>query len=386
VLVARRIGIACALLAGIVPCLAASPGVDQTLVGAILDASGVDSPEGRARYLDEVRRIAGEAAARLGDRKPTLRRARRLYRMLHEEHLLRYRDDADGLDAILDRGEFNCVSASLLLGIVARATGFEVAILEGPHHLLPVLRVGDRQVLVETTSPAGFDLLRAVRRARAVPFGWPVPPELVSHAVFGASAPALEPVDLATAVAYVWHNVGQRALARGDAVTAAEAFLREHRLHPGLTARSEALANALARAFRHEYDAGRFEAAQRIAEIDLSIYPGRTTGHDRLLAAALKRILAAADAGDAEDGVAILEALGRADLDPAALARLEREACPAIAAEAVRKGDWGLAARMADRYEGAERDPDEAARLRAWVADRRAGRADAPPRALRLAG
>jgi len=55
----------------------------------------------------------------------------------------------------------------------------------------------------------------------------------------------------------------------------------------------------------------------------------------------------------------------------AAADRLDRGACPVIAAAAVRTGDWDRAERMAARFSAAESDRVESARLAGWVAARR---------------
>ena len=360
--------------------------LDPDLVTALLDASGVEDPTVRDVYRETLSGILANVRKKVGDGRPTYRRARRLHHHLHDRYLLAYRDDADGIDAILDEGAFNCVSGSLFFGLLARALGYDVHIAEGTRHLLPALRIEGEEILVEITSPAGFDLLRDLRRPRWVaPYASATPAGLQQptlQGVYGAYSVALEGASLEAGVAYLWHNRGQRALARGEPLLAAERFLTEHRLHPDLARRSDALAGALARAFRQEYDDGRFDSAYRIAEIDLTIYPGRTTGRDRLMAAALKRVLAACEAGDLAAAEEILAALRRAGLPRHDLDRLLREACPEIVAGAVRAGDWERAMRMADRYARAEPDPVEGARLRSWVEQRQAGRPDAPPRAL----
>jgi hypothetical protein len=183
----------------------------------------------------------------------------------------------------------------------------------------------------------------------------------------------LEPVSLERATGFLWHNTAERALARGDAVKAASSFLEEFRSNSELGSRIDGFATSLARAFRIEYEDGRFDNAYLIAEMEAKIFPHKTTTRDRILAAASKRVDAECEAGDAAGAESVLDATVATLAEPSDVARLEREMCPHIAAAAVRAADWTRAIRMASRYAQSEPDTFEAERFLSWVESREAG-------------
>ena len=346
------------------------------LLDEVLQASGVDDPARREGYRVVFEKKLEEVGRRVSRKGSAYHRARRLHDELHEKLLLRYAPTADGIDAILDRGEYNCVSATLLYGIAGRAFGLEMRVIETPRHIFLRLETDGRDVDIEGTSPTGFDFTGDLERFRRF-----------TTARYHAAAGEVErrgpyerferfdgvsePVSLERATGFLWHNTAERALARGDAVRAAEGFLAEFRSNPELATRLDGFSPSLARAFRIEYEDGRFDNAYRIAEMELKVFPSRTTTRDRVLGAASKRIEAACDAADPASAEQILETVAAILRIPSDLSRLEREVCPQIAATAVRKGEWPLAYRMAARYAASEPDAVEATRFLAWVEGRR---------------
>lgn len=364
------------------PSVAARPNETDASVRSLLEqnlrASGVETPEDLARYERAFEEKLGDIIARVGRTHSEYRRARKLHEALHQEILLRYKATADGLDAVLDRGEYNCVSASLLYGIAARAVGLNPQVVESPRHIFIRLDIDGHDLDIESTSARGFDLSRDLELFRrfVIAYKYATPEELQKYgamAIFEEFHGLGKPVSLERAAAFLWHNTGERALDKGEGPRAAACFLQEFRLNPDLAFRSERLGVYLARAFRMEYEEGRFDTAYQIAETELQIFPGRTTARDRFLAAASKRIQEACDAGSSEKAEGVL-GLARVTLEvPADLVRLERETCPRIAAAAVRAGEWDRARRMAESFAAAEPDEIEATRFLTWVENRHLG-------------
>jgi hypothetical protein len=91
---------------------------------------------GRDR-LPEVapRVVVVEVAERVGNVRSPERRARRLHRVLHDRVFARYQDDADGIDDVIGRGEFNCVSATLVEGLMAASLGLTNSVYVDPSGL-----------------------------------------------------------------------------------------------------------------------------------------------------------------------------------------------------------------------------------------------------------
>src|SRR5262249_61085025 len=95
-----------------------------------------------------------EKAARA---RSSYRASKALHRLLHERLFRRFSFDAPGMADLLDRGEFNCVTATLTEGIAARWLGVEPLVAEGPRHVFLRLPLDGREVEVEPASRDGFD-------------------------------------------------------------------------------------------------------------------------------------------------------------------------------------------------------------------------------------
>jgi hypothetical protein len=344
---------------------------DLGLLRETLRASGVTDPELRQSYEASFQALLSSLEHEIGFTRSQYRRARKLHMTLHQRVLRRYVSTADGLDAVLDRGEFNCLSASLLYGLVARAFGLEVQVVEIPRHVYVRLFVDQRRIEVESTSRSGFDLRPKLEFSPDVL----ADPGYGSDALAAGVTPATlgtipEGVELERAVGFLWHNRGRRDLEAGEALRATHAFLEESKLQPPGVSPSETLGMFLARAFRMAYEARNFQDAYRIAEMGVQIFPGQTTARDRLLAASLKRIEATCESGSISEAEEILNLTGSTLRNAVDLRRLERGACPLIAAAAVREADWDRARRMARRFAIAEPDRVESDRLSRWVSRR----------------
>lgn len=364
-----------------------SAAISPAALPSALRASGVEAPAETARLSARFESIVSDIERRTASRPTDLKRAARAHRLLHERVFRRYRVDADGIDGLLDRGEFNCVSAALFEGLVLERLGIDAKVVAGPRHVFLRVTAEERVVDVEATASRGFDVRRDPERLGRFLLAYKLATEeevrtLGAKAVFDQYLGVAPPVDLSTAVAFLWDNRAQRLLEGGMADGVAEAFLEAHRVLPDLARSSPATAAGLARAFLLFYEAGRFEEAYRVATIDLEIYPGATSAQDRLFAAAARRVDAAADAGLPAVAEAILDDAGR--LAPSAKAKLERELVPRVAAAAVRVGDWERAARLATRFASVEPDVVEARRLVEWVESRRLDSDDTSARALKL--
>jgi hypothetical protein len=365
------------------PALARSaPPLAFDVVHPILDeallASGVSDPVARAQATDGFDTLAQSLAAAIGDHATPEKRARRLHKLLHAHTLKLYRAEADSPAVVLTRGEYNCVSASLVEGLLGRALGLDTWIVAGPQHVfLRVELPGQRSVDIEATAPDGYDARRNAGRSGRILLAYKLatPEELSargSRAIVDAYEGIGSPIPIEHAPAFVWHNTGKRALERGDAGRAAISFREAAARHPGVAMGMDGTETALAQAFRISYDAGQFEDAYAIAAMAFQFVPDHVSARDRLVAAGVHRIEAAADSGNPRLADAVLQDVRRLTGDNAA--RFERGAIPTIISCALRTGDLETAGRLAIRYEAVEPDPAEAARMHRWVALRSAAR------------
>jgi hypothetical protein len=359
----------------IVPASAAAPSAPwRTALDEALVASGVEDPARRAAYVERfegVREAIAPRAERIADAE---RRGRTLHRFAHDKVLRRYDASAYGLDVLLDTGRFNCVSASVFEALLASSHGLDAGIVAGPRHLFVRVETGARPIDVEATSPRGWDVTRDVRRIAGflLAYRLATPEDLARDgvaALYDQYRGVESAVPVERAAAFVWHVRGEALIERGEGPRAAVAFARAASLHPGLAARSVTLRAGFARAFSESYEAGRFDEAFTIAQLESAAVGPSTSSRERLQAAAVQRIAAHVDAGEPAAAEAVL--LAAVAAAPDAARRLERATCPSIAAAAVRAGDFARAERLADRFSSAEPDPVEAAKLASWVASRR---------------
>lgn len=314
-----------------------------------------------AAVQTELARIIG----RMGPGPASYVRARRLHRLLHRRYLAQYRRDADSLTRLFDRGEFNCLSATLLYGLVARELGYRVVVIERPGHLLLALDLDGRRVMIETTSVGGFD--------RHPPGADPSSLNLFGlerAAATGGDPTVIErEFPLEAMIGFAWLNAAWRDLEAGRPRLSSRRVDRARGFLPYVAGTDDAR-RILARAFHGEYESARFESALEIARIEFGMWPQTTTARERLLAAAVKRIEEVCDADLVVDADRIArEVTGSAS--GADVRRFEQRVWPLVAASAVRLSDWGLAERSAERYARVEPDRVEARRLLDWVAERR---------------
>jgi len=346
---------------------------DASLLREVLTASGIAEPE----RTDQQRQITTEiqrVLERFDRGQPSYRRARALHRFLHRHYLTVYVGDADQLLQVVEQGRYNCLSATLFYGLIAQALGYDTEVQSIPGHLTLRLTSRRRPIEIETTVPYGFDVATPTEVTRVARHGGPSAP--------GTASGDAWMVTLREAIGFAWLNTAWRELDRGESVRAAES-VREAALRlPALIDRAEGANRLLVRAFRDEYEAGRFDDAFAIALIDVELFPGRTTSRDRVLAAALKLVEQDCDGDNPTAAWSIVETVQRACSSSTELARYERRTYPVIAVAAVRLQDWALARRATERYDAVEPDRFEAQRLQRWVEfrERSAGFAQGPAR------
>jgi hypothetical protein len=78
----------------------------------------------------------------------------RLFKRLHKQELRQF-TEFTGLDALLKYGEYNCLSATTLYGIILSETGFKVRYLETSNHICLLVTLSDgSHIMLESTSPS----------------------------------------------------------------------------------------------------------------------------------------------------------------------------------------------------------------------------------------
>ena len=133
---------------------------EHSLLGAALVASGVADVEALGRYQAHFDELADELEESGRVTGSPRRRAQALFERMHRRILTGgYQIDATDLTLALDRGRFNCVSASVLFNCLAARFGLPARGLEIPGHAMSRLTPPGGAVDVETTCPGWFRLM-----------------------------------------------------------------------------------------------------------------------------------------------------------------------------------------------------------------------------------
>ncbi len=137
---------------------------DFSQIEAAFIISGADSngrlQQGFAWFNELVTDI--QAKNLIGyDRIPS---AEKLFLYLHTSWLKDYQLKATTLFDILDRKEYNCVSATVLYNLLCDEVGLSTEAFETPTHVYTIFTNITRQVMVENTTSMGFNIMKNLQR------------------------------------------------------------------------------------------------------------------------------------------------------------------------------------------------------------------------------
>jgi len=127
----------------------------QGLIDLSLVLSGVNSASLDA-YRGVIDRWSQDFRASEAAQLEPGARAEALLQFLHRR-LKSYSTNQTRLDVLVDRGTYNCVSSAVAYMILGRDAGLDVQAVATTDHAFALVRLPDREVDVETTTPYGFD-------------------------------------------------------------------------------------------------------------------------------------------------------------------------------------------------------------------------------------
>ncbi len=132
---------------------------DFSLLEAALVAGGLEDVDRLRRYRTRFDALADELRRSDDLAGSPRRRARVVLEFLHCRILhAGYSIDCTGTSEALDRGRFNCVSASVLFNCLAAEAGLRACGLEVPRHAMSRVLLPDGSLDVETTCAGWFRL------------------------------------------------------------------------------------------------------------------------------------------------------------------------------------------------------------------------------------
>ncbi len=133
---------------------------DFSMIDAALIASGLPDGEALALYRKKYRSLLS-GARRIANREETdYARARSVFVYLHKKILQTYGLHSVDMVGVFSRGDYNCVSATVLYNALLEDMNIESWGVLVPSHAYSIVQVDGRAVEVETTSPKGFDPAR----------------------------------------------------------------------------------------------------------------------------------------------------------------------------------------------------------------------------------
>ena len=195
------------------------------LLAAAMVAAGAESWDQIALYRRKLDDRAKELNRLLDAPADALDRIEAVFHFLHERMLHGgYRLEATDIRIALDRGQFNCVSATVLFNYLACRSGLHAVGLETTGHALSRVYLQERSIDVETTCPSWFRLKSDPQKQR----------EAVESAL-GAAGPRggpfreVSPIELA---GMIYYNRGVDHLAAKQFREAAAANAKALRLDP----------------------------------------------------------------------------------------------------------------------------------------------------------
>ncbi len=214
---------------------------DHDLLAAALVADGISNPVTQDRYRRQFEGWIAELLPTIAGQTGTTARTELVFQFL-QRHVLRgsYQESSSSLVELFERGQYNCVSSTIIFCCLAEHLQIDVRAAEAPGHVIARLIEGENHVDIETTCR---DWRRAAKLDTARP----------GEAFRGLSKLGL--------LALAYYNRGVDALEKRDFDAALAENVKALRLDPASrTARSNLLA-ALNNGALAVSDQGRHEAA-----------------------------------------------------------------------------------------------------------------------------
>jgi tetratricopeptide (TPR) repeat protein len=128
----------------------------DTFIRTALVFSGVPGRR-LVEYELRIRNHLAELHGRLREVTEPREQAEAALDYMHEELLRRYDERQTGVDVLLERGGYNCVSSGVMYAILVKSMGLSVWGVRTADHAFCRVQAGERAFDVETTSPFGFD-------------------------------------------------------------------------------------------------------------------------------------------------------------------------------------------------------------------------------------
>ncbi len=121
-----------------------------------LIASGVSDPN-LPEYYKIIDNAQKEISTTLNTKDP-VKKSSGIFDYMHRMILKQYKRSSTTLDVALKRGDYNCLSSTLLYNILLEENGIKAKSMILPSHTYSILHFGTNEIDVENTTPLGFDV------------------------------------------------------------------------------------------------------------------------------------------------------------------------------------------------------------------------------------
>lgn len=131
-------------------------GLDLIKVGLDFSSCPAETEEGQV-VLAQYNKLVQEVQSAPYQRMPLAERGEAVLRLMYRDVLKKYVLIESSIATMFQKGQYNCVSATLLYVALAKEAGLETVIYRTTDHNFCAIKAEDRLIEVETTNPYGFD-------------------------------------------------------------------------------------------------------------------------------------------------------------------------------------------------------------------------------------
>lgn len=292
---------------------------DYSMIDAAFVASGLPDGEALALYRKKYKSLLS-GARRLANREATdYARAKAVFKYLHKKTLRTYGLHSVDMVGLFSRGDYNCVSATVLFNALLEDINLESWGVLVPSHAYSIVLIDGREVEVETTSPNGFDPARTDEAYRQLLKQYGLDGALYDAAGGKRKTSSLirevegkkQPVGNLTMVAVIYSNLAAARVRDGDLEGALANFVKASALsdeNPHFQRSRDALLNNLVvdlvEAGSYLRAAAAASAARRIPGLDQNILQKLVSLQAH---ATTKRAMELGDLGRHQEAVAVYD-------------------------------------------------------------------------------
>ena len=133
---------------------------EYSKIEAAFILSGVTDPDSLQAYLNWYDQLLNKIKSFSFDLGDPIGSARTVFMYLHSEWLKTYALESTTVADIARTREYNCVAATILYNLICEDLAWSCEAFETPTHVYTIFNNFSEKLLVENTSPMGFDIMK----------------------------------------------------------------------------------------------------------------------------------------------------------------------------------------------------------------------------------